>query len=233
MTEPILIQFFKAAILVPITLLPILNPFGNAPVFARLSTGISRDAEKRLARQVAINCFFMLLGAMFIGSHVLAFFGISLPIVRVGGGILVIATGWRLLNDDNNGGDGDAIRAQVATRQVWSEDEFKVRSFYPISFPLTVGPGSIAASITLGANTPLRLPDVVISAGSAVLGVGLTTLVILLCYRYANGMVRMLGRLGTMVVLRLSAFILLCIGIEIFWHGVVDLLSESGLLAAS
>lgn len=233
MTEPLLIQFFKSAILVPITLLPILNPFGNAPVFASLSTGLSRDAEKRLARQVTINCFFMLLGAMFIGSHVLAFFGISLPIVRVGGGLLVIATGWRLLNEDSKGGggDGDAIREQVVTRQVWSEDEFKVRSFYPISFPLTVGPGSIAASITLGANTPMRLPDIVISAGSAVLGVALTTLVILLCYRYANGMVRMLGRLGTMVVLRLSAFILLCIGIEIFWHGLVDLLSESGLVS--
>ena len=230
MTEPIFIQFFKAAILVPITLLPILNPFGNAPVFASLLGNVGRDVEKRLARQVAINCFFMLLGAMFIGSHVLMFFGISLPIVRVGGGILVIATGWRLLHENSH--EGDAIRTQVVNKQaqIWSDDEFKVRSFYPISFPLTVGPGSLAASITLGANTPIRLPDVVISAGSAMLGVALTTLVIFLCYRYANTLVRLLGRLGTLVVLRLSAFILLCIGIEIFWHGLVDLLMESGLL---
>lgn len=231
MTDTILLQFLKAAILVPITLLPILNPFGNAPVFASLLGNVSRDAEKKLARQVALNCFFMLLGAMFIGSHVLMFFGISLPIVRVGGGILVIATGWRLLHEKTS--DSDEIRTQVVNKQaqIWSDDEFKVRSFYPISFPLTVGPGSIAASITLGANTPLRLPDIVISAGSAALGVALTTLVIFLCYRYANSLVRMLGPLGTMVVLRLSAFILLCIGIEIFWHGLVDLLSESRLIS--
>jgi len=224
-----LILFLKAAILVPITLLPILNPFGNAPVFASLLGNVGRDAEKRLARQVALNCFFLLLGAMFIGSHVLMFFGISLPIVRVGGGILVIATGWRLLHDNGQ----DAIRTQVATNQtdVWSDDEFKVRSFYPISFPLTVGPGSIAASITLGANAPNRLLDQVISLGSAALGAALTALVIFLCYRYANGMIRLLGRLGTMVVLRLSAFILLCIGIEIFWHGALDLLIEAGLAA--
>ncbi|WP_293775870.1 MarC family protein [uncultured Oxalicibacterium sp.] len=224
-----LILFLKAAILVPVTLLPILNPFGNAPVFASLAGNISREEEKRLARQVAINCFCLLLGAMFIGSHVLMFFGISLPIVRIGGGLLVMATGWRLLSDHGQ----DAIRTQVATNQAeaWSDDELKVRSFYPISFPLTVGPGTIAASITLGANTPNRLLDQVISLGSAALGAALTALVIFLCYRYANGIVRLLGRLGTLVVLRLSAFILLCIGIEIFWHGALDLLMEAGLLA--
>lgn len=222
-----LIVFLKAAILVPITLLPILNPFGNAPVFASLSGNIGHDAEARLARQVAINCFFMLLAAMFIGSHVLMFFGISLPIVRIGGGILVAVTGWRLLNDKGQ----DDIRTQVATTQAeaWSDEEFKVRSFYPISFPLTVGPGSIAASITLGANAPTRFPDLMISIGSAALGAALTALVIFLCYRYANRMVGLLGRLGTMVVLRLSAFILLCIGIEIFWHGLLGLLSEAGV----
>src|SRR5690606_2148751 len=134
-----LILFFKAAILVPITLLPILNPFGNAPVFAGLVGNLGQGAERKLARQVALNCFFMLLGAMFVGSHVLMFFGISLPIVRVGGGILVMATAWRLLHDNSQ----DAIRTQVATNQteVWWDEEFKVRRFYPISFALTVRPG--------------------------------------------------------------------------------------------
>jgi len=222
-----LILFLKAAFLIPVTLLPILDPFGNVPVFANLARHMSRDAETRLARQVALNCWFMLLGAMFIGSHVLMFFGISLPIVRIGGGILVAATGWRLLHDEGQ----NAIRAEVATNQdeVWSEEAFKMRSFYPISFPLTVGPGSIAASITLGANTPTRIVDWVISFGSAALGVALTALVIYLCYRYANRFVALLGSLGTMVLLRLSAFILMCIGIEILWHGIVDLLHEAGV----
>ncbi|WP_353155551.1 MarC family protein [Herminiimonas fonticola] len=225
-----LILFFKAAILIPITLVPILNPFGNAPIFASLAGNIGRDAEKRLANQVAINCFVMLLGAMFIGSHVLMFFGISLPIVRIGGGILVAATGWRLLNDNGQ----DAIRTQVASKpgEVWSEDDFKVRSFYPISFPLTVGPGAIAASITLGASAPSRLSNLLISIGSAALGAAMTALVIFLCYRYANKMVSLLGRLGTMVVLRLSAFILLCIGIEIFWQGMLGLLTEANILTS-
>ncbi len=222
-----LILFFKAAILVPITMLPIINPFGNAPVFASLLGNVSREVEKKLARQVALNCFFLLLGAMFIGSHVLMFFGISIPIVRISGGLLVAFTAWKLLNDNGQ----DAIRTQVATNpmEAWSDEEFKVRSFYPISFPLTVGPGAIAASITLGASTPARLLDQVISLGSAAVGAAMTAFVIWLCYNSANKMVKMLGRLGTMVMLRLSAFILLCIGVEIFWTGVVGLLVEAGV----
>lgn len=137
------------------------------------------------------------------------------------------ATGWRLLGDARQ----DAIPAQVANTCAdgWSDEELKIRSFYPISFPLTVGPGTIAASITLGANTPTRVLDWVLSLGSAAVGASLTAAAIYLCYRYANKIVGLLGRLGTMIVLRLSAFILLCIGIEIFWHGITGLLSEAGI----
>lgn len=225
-----LIMFLKAVLLIPVTLLPILNPFGIAPVFANLLGDVPRQIENRVARQVAINCWFMLVGAIFIGSHVLAFFGISLPIVRIGGGILVAISGWRLLSDNEQ---ETSIHAQVAsTYDDESNEELKARSFYPISFPLTVGPGTIAASITLGANTPARLVDWAMSIGSAALGSALTVLVVYLCYRFANKIVGLLGRLGTMVVLRLSAFILLCIGIQIFWSGITGLLSEAGLLSA-
>ena len=224
-----LIIFFKAVLLIPVTLLPILNPFGIAPVFANLLGNVPRQVENRMASQVAINCWFLLVGAIFIGSHVLTFFGISLPIVRIGGGILVAVSGWRLLGDNDQEA---SIPRQVA--QAYDDErvteELKARSFYPLSFPLTVGPGTIAASITLGANTPARLVDWVMSIGSAALGSALTVLVVYLCYRSAHKIVNLLGRLGTMVLLRLSAFILLCIGIQIFWSGVTGLLAETGLL---
>ncbi|MDY7576970.1 MarC family protein [Herbaspirillum sp. RTI4] len=220
-----LIIFLKQVLLIPITLLPILNPLGVAPIFVNLLGRVSPKVTRRIAAQVAINCWFMLVGAIFIGSHVLAFFGVSLPIVQVGGGILVAISAWRLLHDNGY----DAVAAQVADAyDDMSNDELKLRSFYPISFPLTVGPGVLAASITLGADAPARLVDRVISIGSAALGAGLTVAIVYLCYRYSRHLITLMGRLGTMVVLRLSAFILLCIGIQIFWSGLSGLLIELG-----
>ncbi len=87
----------KALILVPMTLLPIINPLGAAPVFVA-TVGNDRDRAKRLARQIAINSWFVLVASMLIGTYVLALFGISLPVVRVGGGLLLATAGWRMLH---------------------------------------------------------------------------------------------------------------------------------------
>jgi multiple antibiotic resistance protein len=224
-----LLELLKETILIPITLFPIINPLSITPVFANMLSSASPDTEKRVARQVGVNCWFLLMGAIFTGSHVLAMFGISLPIVRIGGGILVAVVGWRLLGNTTQ---DSAISKQVAKHypDEISDDEWKARSFYPISFPLIVGPGTMAASITLGANTPTGLVDWTISAGSIVSGAALTALGIYLCCRYASTIVRILGKLGTMVLLRLSAFMLLCIGIQIVWSGVTGLLTEIGLV---
>ena len=218
------IVFFKALIVVPITLLPILNPIAIAPIFLSMTGPIETIVARRLAKRIALNCFFLLMGAIFIGSYVLDFFGISLPIVRVAGGIVVAMAGWKLLNDQEQ----DKLRTSVAESQIgiWSKEELRRRSFYPFSFPLTVGPGTIAASVTLGTQMPNKPVDFLITSIASAIGVLLTTLAIYLCYRFARNMERFLGDIGAIVLLRLSAFILLCIGIEIGWTGISDLLVD-------
>ncbi|MCU6432533.1 MarC family protein [Undibacterium sp. Jales W-56] len=216
-----MIIFFKALIVVPITLLPILNPIAIAPIFLSMTGPVESSVAGRLAKRIALNCFFLLMGAIFIGSYVLDFFGISLPIVRVAGGIVVAMAGWKLLNDQGQ----DKLRTSVAQSHggTWSKDELRRRSFYPFSFPLTVGPGTIAASVTLGTQMPHKPVDWLITSIASALGVLLTTLVIYLCYRFARNMERFLGDVGATVLMRLSAFILLCIGIEIGWTGLSEL----------
>lgn len=219
-----MIVFFKALVVVPITLLPILNPIAIAPIFLSMTGPIEPSLAQRLAQRIAVNCFFLLMGAVFIGSYVLDFFGISLPIVRVAGGIVVAMAGWKLLNDQGQ----DKLRTSVAASHggSWSSEELRRRSFYPFSFPLTVGPGTIAASVTLGTQMPHKPVDWLITSVASALGVLLTTLVVYLCYRFARNMERLLGDVGATVLLRLSAFILLCIGIEIGWAGVSSLVED-------
>ena len=227
MTAVVLI-FLKIMLLVPVTLLPIMNPLGNAPIFLSMTRGTDDATSKKLARRVALNCWVLLMCAIFIGSYVLAFFGLSLPVVRVAGGLLVASTGWHLLHDNDTAHGDNAIRTTLtqADSVNWSDAELRQRSFYPITFPLTVGPGSIAASIALGAQQPSKIMDWVISGSATVLGGLITGVTVYLVYRYAGRLLRFLGSMGTTVVMRLSAFILLCIGFEIMWTGLSVLIAD-------
>jgi multiple antibiotic resistance protein len=214
-------EFFQTLVLVPVTLLPIINPLAGAPVFS-MTAGDEPTATRQLARQVAINCWFILVGSLLIGTYVLELFGISLPIVRVGGGLLVAASGWRMLNHSD---DDDEVRAAVKRRQATALSHAEVvrRSFFPLTFPLTTGPGTIAAAIAIGAGLPRQPALYVVGAGIAVLGATFTVAVIYLVYCHAARLMARLGEVGALVMTRLMAFVLLCLGIEILWTGWAEL----------
>lgn len=196
-------------------LFPIVNPVGCAPIFLGLTRQCTDPERHALAARIAVNGFFLLLGSLFVGSHVLEFFGITLPSVRIGGGLVVISFAWKLLNAENALADRRA--ADRAARPVTPTD-----AFYPLTMPLTVGPGSIAVAITLGSQRPksaANLADLALLGSAAVAGLLAIAATIYVCYRFAERIVAALGENGTNVLVRLSAFILLCIGIEIVWNG--------------
>lgn len=214
-----LIAAFKTVFVVVAALLPILDPPGAAPVFLAMTHGASPATRAVLARRIALNVFFMLVTAMFVGSFVLEFFGISLPVVRVAGGLLVCSTAWQLLTAPDPQGTGDA----ALTENSASFDALSQRAFYPLTFPLTCGPGSIAVAITLGAN--LQSSKIaILHMASAVVGLLVLAATVFIFLRYAERILRPLGKNGTTVFLRLMAFVLLCIGVQILWDGMSELL---------
>ncbi len=210
--------FLNTLLLCYAGLFPIINPIGNAPLFLGLTRLHSRQERHVLAGRVALNSFFLLLGSMLVGSHVLEFFGISLPVVRIGGGLVVTAVGWKLLNSGASP-DGDAAAASQVGKPV--------DTFYPFTMPLTVGPGSISAAIALGSQRPSLVdwPRLILLGGAAITGLVAIAVTIYLCYRFAETIVGKLGPGGTNVVVRLAAFILLCIGIQIIWTGWAGLMA--------
>ncbi len=208
----------KATLLVFGALFPIVNPLGNTPIFLSLTRGLSSHGRATLARMIAVNGLVLILVSIFIGTYILAFFGISLPVVQVGGGLIVISTGWYLLREPNDDhGDGGAQRE-------CKESDFERQAFYPLTLPLTVGPGSISVAITVGANRPegteWRWPLI----GGMLLGSVLIAASIYLSYRFAERIARTLGDAAMNVVIRLSSFILVCIGVQILWNGLSTLL---------
>jgi len=207
--------FFRTIALVLAAMLPIVNPLGSAPIFLSMTPGASSDARATLARRVATNSFLMLTAAMLVGSYVLSFFGLSLPVIKIAGGLLVISTGWHLISADQSP-DAELVNKAPA----WGAEEIASRSFYPLTFPLTVGPGSISIAITLGAGTQVPGTSPLVAVTGIFVSIILLSLAVYFSYRYASRLLYLLGDTGTVVFLRLSAFILLSIGVQIFCDGI-------------
>jgi small neutral amino acid transporter SnatA (MarC family) len=151
--------------------------------------------------------------------HVLSFFGISLPVVQVGGGLIVIATGRAMLKQKEEN-DRDKVGRKYPSADVLGQ------AFYPLTLPLTVGPGSISIAITLRANEPRHLGANLLMILAAAIGCALLAITIYLCYGFADRLAVVIGTTGMNVVLKLSSFLLVCIGVEIFWNGLSKLLSS-------
>jgi len=212
-------EVVKTILLIFSALFPIVNPIGGSPIFLLLTQEYSADERKLLARRVAINSFILLIVSVVVGTHILSFFGISLPVVQVGGGLVVISTAWAMLARSDPGTSGDRGMHQ----SVSTEDILK-KAFYPLTLPLTVGPGSISIAITLGANEPRHLGASLQSTLAAAGGALLIALSVYVCYAYADLFAAAVGPSGMNVILRLSAFLLVCIGVQILWNGVKALL---------
>lgn len=196
---------------VVVALFPIVDPLGMAPIFLRLTDGSSAKTRSSLAMRIALGGLALMLASLFVGSYILAFFGVTVPAVQVAGGLVVIAAGWRLLQE----GEDTASREQHSKP---SDDVVRNRAFFPLTMPLTVGPGTISVAITIGtkgAASSERLFDLI----GAVLGSLVVAASIYVSYRFASRVLGVLGAAGTDVVVRLSAFILLCLGVQILWNG--------------
>jgi multiple antibiotic resistance protein len=207
-------QIVEGVLLVFAALFPIVNPLGGAPIFLAMTADHSPAQRASLARRVSMNAFFLLIASVATGTYVLEFFGLSVPVVQVGGGLVVSALGWRLLQDPT------AIDAPSATAPPRNRNQ----AFYPLTMPLTVGPGSISVAITIGANHPDSVRSLLINVPATLIGVTLVAATVFVAYRYADRVSRMIGETGMSVLLRLTAFILLCIGVQIVWNGASALL---------
>jgi len=210
----------KSTLLILTALFPIVNPLGNAPLFLSLTHYYSADQRRILSRRIALNSIVLIVVSYLIGTHILAFFGISLPVVQVGGGLVLVSAGWALLKQK----DEDVTKSGVQ-RTVDALDLTR-RAFYPLTLPLTVGPGSISVAITLGANEPHSGHLILFSVVGAVIGALLIAVSVYLCYAFADRLARALGETGMSIIMRLSSFLLVCIGVQIIWNGLSVLLTS-------
>ncbi|WP_420963502.1 MarC family protein [Brucella sp. IR073] len=201
-------------------LFPIVNPLGTALIFLDMTARCSSQVRHQIAWRVAVSGFVLLGVSVLAGSHILEFFGLSLPAVRIAGGIVISIMGWRLLDSGDGSTDGEIESSKT-------DQGALAKTFYPITMPMTFGPGSIAVAIALGTQRSNMLHNfdrAVIQDLSICAGLLAICATVYLAYANADVLKRVLGENGTNVLLRLAAFIILCIGIQMIWVGIADLI---------
>jgi multiple antibiotic resistance protein len=215
MAITLLIEALRSSSLTFAALFPIINPLGVAPIFLSLTRAYPEQVRKLLARKIALYGFLLMGGSLALGSEVLQFFGISLSTIQMAGGFVLANTGWSMLNQKSAGAEQGLPSGSV-------EDAMQ-HAFYPLTLPLTVGPGCISVAIALGAHvrqqsTAARIDHLPPFLGG-LFGMALVCVVLSLCYQHASKLEKFLGPRGTNIVIRLSAFLLLAMGVQIMWNG--------------
>lgn len=211
-------------------LFSIINPLGGSFIFLSATDHYPRPVRAQLALWVSIYSFAIVTGSVYIGAYVLEFFGISIPVLRVAGGIVIALTAWKMLNAPDDVAPMQERAAESAAVALVERDTVRRIAFYPLAMPLTTGPGTIAVAISLGTSRPRDIGH--LHYLGFVVEVAVTALcicaLIYLLYRWSDRVSRLLGSTGTNIIMRLSAFLLFCIGVQVLWSGVSGLLAQSG-----
>jgi multiple antibiotic resistance protein len=207
-------------------LLPVVNPLGSALVFLGLVGVVPPEVYRSLARRIAINTILFFAVIELLGSALLSFFGISLPIVQVSGGFVLAAMGWSLLNQKDPQTTVNEAHAEVETNEDVKHNSLEQGAFYPLTFPVTTGPGCIVVMLTLSAHASKKtISDTVLAHVGLFLAVVVLSVLIYVCYAYAPQITRKISPSTAHGILRVVAFILLCIGVQIAWNGAASLLA--------
>jgi multiple antibiotic resistance protein len=205
-------------------LFSIVNPLSGAFIFFGATRELEPRVRAQVARWVSIYAFCIVTASLYVGAYVLSFFGISIPVLRVAGGIVVAMSGWRMLNAPDA---TEQRRSETPTPRTIDAPPSRL-AFYPLTMPLTTGPGTISVAISLGANRPRGF----LHASSleffveTLAAVALLVLLVYGFYRHSARLAGLMGATGTTIVVRLSAFLLFCIGIQVMWNGAAELLGN-------
>jgi multiple antibiotic resistance protein len=218
---------WKSFLLAFTALLPLINPIGSAIVFLGLVGDEPAAVYRQLARRVAIATVGFLVVLEFLGSLLLGFFGISLPIVQVTGGLVIVATAWTLLFEKDAGAHTENKHREIAGSVPGGDDDLSGKIFYPFTFPITAGPGSLVVMLTMSARAG---ENELVGRLQAYGGIALAAVVlagsVYLCYGYAPRLIKAVSPPTVHGILRVIAFILMCIGVQIAWNGLAFLSVE-------
>lgn len=204
-----------------IALFPVINPLGSGFIVNGFLTGLNDAQRKNAIRNIIIDFLLIGIGSLVVGHLVLLLFNLAIPVIQLGGGILICKTalGWlsdsATLTGNNNSKAVDAVNPKEIEGQI----------FYPITFPICIGPGSISVIFTLMASTGVKGSLLKTGINYSIIALAIVSLSVMLYVflMHGNKIMEKLGASGNLIINKLVGFFTFCIGIQIIVTGISDI----------
>lgn len=210
-------DYFNTILATIVALLPITNPVSTAAVFMSITAGDNTDSRRKQALKGSIYAFSILIVFLITGTLIMEFFGISIPGLRIAGGMMVIRIAYSMLKDD-----GMQIKEEARDEASTKQDV----SFTPLAMPSLSGPGAIAVTIGLSAGT-----DRWVDYTAIVLGILVVVVIAFLTLRASGKIVKFFGQTGITALSKIMGFLLLCVGIQFLINGILEVVVDEEFLS--
>jgi multiple antibiotic resistance protein len=206
-----------------IALFPVVNPIGSAFIISPYFTDLSKSEKRKAVGKIALYAFCICTVSLFAGHWILELFGISIPIIQLAGGIMICKIGWEFLTSDKKDGNNTTDKGDAAKHSGYENIENKL--FYPITFPITTGAGTISVLFTLSADSAMSgMKDYYIDTGAILLSIVFMCMLIYIFYLNTKTMIHYLGANGEVIFNRIIAFLIFCVGLQIAVTGIKSLI---------
>jgi multiple antibiotic resistance protein len=203
-----------------IALFPVVNPLGSAFIITPYFIGLTQDEKRKAVRKITFYAFVICTVALFAGHWVLELFGLTIPVIQLAGGIMICKMGWEFLASDKATHDTDTSQTDTD-----NYGTLQNKLFYPITFPITTGAGTISVLFTLSAHSAgTTVKGYLIGTAAILLAIICICILIYIFYLNAKTIISHLGSKGEMIINRLSAFLIFCVGLQIAITGIRSLL---------
>lgn len=204
-----------------IALFPVVNPVGSAFIVSPYFSGLNRRERLYAIRRIATYAFMICLFTLLTGHWILELFGVTIPIIQIAGGTMICKTGWEFLasskkNDTDN---------SIAEEKEDLSQQIESNLFYPITFPLTTGGGTISVLFTLSAHGASKnISQYLINTSAIIIAVAGMCFLIFVCYANANRLIKYLGSQREKIINNIMAFLIFCVGLQIAVEGITQLM---------
>ncbi len=220
--KPEVHSFIHLLFISVIALFPVVNPIGSAFIVAPYFENLSSSEKRKAVSKITFYVFMVCVVALFAGHWILQIFGISIPIVQLAGGIMICKIGWEFLTSDKKSQEQKS--QQDNENQVNDYTQLQDKLFYPITFPVTAGTGTISILFTLSAHSDRsNTSEYLINTGAILAAVVVMCILIYIFYPSTKTITNYIGSKGETIVNRITAFLIFCVGLQIAVSGITSL----------